>query len=94
MYTISYRSAQHTKEVVRIFNSPRQRGESSSEICHVFSTSGMRALMATRKLLLHEFCGLPIFLGANIQAPSSFRGMLFFSDLITFPMYLLVLLMM
>jgi len=56
-----------------------------------FFSSGMRALMVMRKLLLHEFCGLPFILVANVQAPSSFHGI---SDLITFLMYLLVLLMM
>ena len=45
-------------------------------------------------MLLHKFCGLPVFLGQYIHAPKSFCKMLFFSNLTKLPMYLFVILTM
>jgi len=53
-------------------------------------SSGRQAWIALRKLLLHEYCGLPVLRGRWIQAPNSFFGIILSSDLQTFPMYLTV----
>ena len=54
------------------------------------TSSGKMACIATRKLLLQEFCGCPILRGQWIQTPSHFLGILLSFDLKTFPTYLLV----
>ena len=49
------------------------------------TSSGKMACIATRKLLLQEFCGCPILRGQWIQTPSHFLGILLSFDLMTFP---------